>query len=136
MLRQGEKEGWVTWHSHGVPDAQLADLYAQATCVIQASLDEGFGLPVAEAAAFGKPVVLSDIPVFREIVKENGHFFQLGDTGSFAQALDAACRPGAKATTTKAVTWRESADIFWKKCLELQAVDRARRNAESAASMK
>ena len=126
LLRQGEKEGWITWHDHGISDEELAELYAQATCMIQASLDEGFGLPVAEGAAFGKPVVLSDISVFREIVREDGYFFRLGDTKSFAEALAAACAPEARPTKTKAVTWQESADIFWKQCLEMQAAARAR----------
>ena len=128
LLCQGRREGWITWRDQGASDEELAELYARSTCVIQASLDEGFGLPVAEAAAFGKPVVLSDIPVFREIVRENGYFFRLGDTGSFARAFDAACRPGVKPTKTKAVSWRDSADLFWQTCLELQATDRARRS--------
>jgi glycosyltransferase involved in cell wall biosynthesis len=132
LLRKAQKEGWVTWHDHGVSDEHLAELYARSTCVIQASLDEGFGLPVAEAAAFGKPVVLSDIPVFREIARENGYFFQLADTESFAKALHAACSPGAKPTRTKAVTWQESGDLFWKQCLELQAIDRGQRPAKHA----
>lgn len=127
LLREGEKEGWVTWHGQGLPDGQLAQLYAQAKCVIQASHDEGFGLPIAEAAAFGKPVVLSDIPVFREIVSENGYFFRLGDAKSFTDALTSACRPNAKPTSTKAVSWQESADIFWRRCLELREAETARR---------
>lgn len=120
LLREAVSAGWAEWQGHGVPDADLSDLYARARCVIQASLDEGFGLPVAEASAMGKPVVLSDIPVFREIVQENGYFFRLGDTKSFGDALASAYQPGAKPTTTKTVSWRESADIFWQHCLELR----------------
>lgn len=123
LLREAVQSGWAEWHDHGIPDEELSSLYSRASCVIQASLDEGFGLPVAEGAAMGKPVVLSDIPVFREIVQENGYFFRLGDTQSFGDALASACRPGAKPTTTKAVSWRESADIFWRRCLELQKAE-------------
>lgn len=50
-----------------VTDAMLGRLYASATCLIQASHYEGFGLPVVEAMMMGCPVVASDIPVLREI---------------------------------------------------------------------
>jgi glycosyltransferase involved in cell wall biosynthesis len=126
QLREAVRAGWVEWHDQGIPDDGLADLYARAHCVIQASLDEGFGLPVAEAAAMGKPVVLSDIPVFREIVRDNGYFFRVGDGESFSEALASACRPDAKPTSTKAVSWQESADIFWQRCLELREAEIAR----------
>lgn len=129
LLRDAVSTGWAEWHDHGIPDEDLSDLYSRAHCVIQASLDEGFGLPVAEAAAMGKPVVLSDIPVFREIVTENGYFFRLGDAKSFGDALISACKPDAKPTTTKAVSWQESADIFWQRCLELREAEIARRTA-------
>jgi glycosyltransferase involved in cell wall biosynthesis len=42
-----------------VSDDELARLYRGATCVVYASLYEGFGLPIAEAMACGTPVVTS-----------------------------------------------------------------------------
>lgn len=126
LLREAVVGGWAEWHDQGVTDETLSDLYAHASCVIQASLDEGFGLPVAEAAAMGKPVVLSDIPVFREIVRDNGYFFTLGNEKSFTAALLSACDPQAQPTVTRAVSWRESAGIFWRRCLELQDAENSR----------
>ena len=117
QLHRAEKEGWLVWLRHGICDEQLSAAYRGASCVIQASRAEGFGLPVSEAANFGKPVVLSDIPVFREIVRSNGYFFNLDDHRSFADALARASQVGAPATDTISVTWRESAEAFWKVCL-------------------
>jgi glycosyltransferase involved in cell wall biosynthesis len=50
-----EAAGWLG----RVPDDELARLYRGATCVVYASLYEGFGLPIAEAMACGTPVVTS-----------------------------------------------------------------------------
>jgi glycosyltransferase involved in cell wall biosynthesis len=48
----------VTWLGD-IPDAELAQLYRGARCLVYASLYEGFGIPVAEALACGCPVVTS-----------------------------------------------------------------------------
>jgi glycosyltransferase involved in cell wall biosynthesis len=50
-----------------VSDFELKEAFASADALIVPSLYEGFGLPVVEAMACRCPVLLSDIPVFREI---------------------------------------------------------------------
>lgn len=50
-----------------VPDEELASLYKNAELFVYPSLYEGFGIPPLEAMSMGCPVILSDIPVFREI---------------------------------------------------------------------
>lgn len=49
-----------------VPDEVLPALYSGAAAFILPSLYEGFGMPVAEAAACGTPVVCTDLPELRE----------------------------------------------------------------------
>ncbi|MDT0182964.1 glycosyltransferase family 1 protein [Microbacterium sp. ARD31] len=49
-----------------VSDAELSWLYRRADVFLMLSLDEGYGLPIAEAVGFGTPVLASDIEVFRE----------------------------------------------------------------------
>jgi glycosyltransferase involved in cell wall biosynthesis len=51
-----------------VTEAQLAWAYQSAAALVLPSLEEGFGLPVLEAAQFATPLVLSRIPAFTDIV--------------------------------------------------------------------
>lgn len=60
-------------------DELLDHLYEAAHCVLVASRAEGFGLPMIEAALYGKPVLARDIAVFRELNLPNINFF-CGDT--------------------------------------------------------
>ncbi|MFC0458697.1 glycosyltransferase family 4 protein [Arthrobacter liuii] len=57
-----------------VKDDQLRWLYEHATAFIFPSLDEGFGLPIIEAAYFGIPIAASDIAPFREVGVASQYF--------------------------------------------------------------
>lgn len=48
-------------------DQELADLYTYASFTVYVPLYEGFGIPVLESITYKKPIVLSDIAVFREL---------------------------------------------------------------------
>ena len=50
-----------------VPTDRLARLYRGAACLVQASLHEGFGLPVVEAMASGTPAVILPDPALLEV---------------------------------------------------------------------
>ena len=68
---------------NNVSDEFLEMIYGHATALIAASLAEGFGLPLIEAAAHGVPLIVRDIPVFREVAEEHAYYF----AGSTAEAL-------------------------------------------------
>ncbi len=55
-----------------VSDDDLAALYRAARCVAFPSLNEGFGLPVAEALAVGTPVLTSDVGSTRDLASGGG----------------------------------------------------------------
>jgi glycosyltransferase involved in cell wall biosynthesis len=52
-----------------VSDPQLRRLYAGAVGVINVSVYEGFGLTLAETAHFEVPMVVSDLPAHREVLR-------------------------------------------------------------------
>lgn len=66
---QLEKQGDIITSGY-VPDNELYGLMAHTEVLIQPSLYEGFGLPPLEALYLGRPVVLSDIPIFREVYSD------------------------------------------------------------------
>ncbi len=56
----------------GLPDRLLWAAYRLAHCTVFPSLNEGFGLPVAESLAVGTPVITSDFGSMRDIVAPDG----------------------------------------------------------------
>jgi glycosyltransferase involved in cell wall biosynthesis len=66
QLAEAEREGWLRYLGYVSP-AELAALYRGAAVVALPSLYEGFGMPAVEAMVAGAPLVLSDLPVFREV---------------------------------------------------------------------
>lgn len=98
------------WIEHAT-DGDLQELLRRATGLIQASILEGFGLPIVEAGSKGIPLVLSDIPVFREIAGEDAVYFRCGDPNDLANVIKDCNRGGwKKPTGIRSMTWRESSE--------------------------
>jgi glycosyltransferase involved in cell wall biosynthesis len=72
---------------NGATDEEYAAVLAEATALMSASRDEGFGIPLVEAMGFGTPVAVSDIPIFREIGGPGAAYFPVGDSRAAADAV-------------------------------------------------
>lgn len=70
-----------------VSDRELIKLYKNATALVFPSLMEGFGLPAIEALREGCPVIVSDIPVFHELLGESAIYFNPRDMHELARLL-------------------------------------------------
>jgi len=70
-----------------ISDEYLTMIYASSTCLIAASLAEGFGLPLIEAARHKLPIIARDIPVFREVTGENAFYFKGDKPEELAEAI-------------------------------------------------
>jgi glycosyltransferase involved in cell wall biosynthesis len=73
----------------GVSDAEYAELLGHAFALVHASLDEGFGIPLIEAMSVGTPIVVSDIPIFREVGADAAAYFPAEDPDAAAAAIRA-----------------------------------------------
>jgi glycosyltransferase involved in cell wall biosynthesis len=73
----------------GASDEQYRDALLNATALVSASRDEGFGLPVVEAQALGTPVLLNDTAIFREIGGEPAGYFDGERIDSFVASVRA-----------------------------------------------
>ena len=70
-----------------ITDEELVRLYNQAVCFIFPSLYEGFGLPPIEAMSCGCPVLVSDIPVLREVCGDAATYFNPLDVNDIRQTI-------------------------------------------------
>lgn len=61
-----------------ISNEDLITLYKSCSAFFLLSLEEGFGRPPLEALACGAKVFVSDIPIFREILKDNVVYLPLG----------------------------------------------------------
>lgn len=100
-----------------VSDAELAETMSRCGALVCASNDEGFGLPLVEAASLGCPVIARDIEIFRETSGGDAFFFEDGDAGKIAEGLRkwlALTREQQlKFVPRKSlVTWRQSAEML------------------------
>lgn len=101
-------------------DEELEWCFAHASLYLFPSLHEGFGLPILEAALRKIPMVLSDIPVFREV----------GGKSRFAPPLDQAAwedallHPPHKTTPIDKAEWskKNRASVILKIAGELAAL--------------
>lgn len=87
LLSEGSESRGI--HFTGwVDDERLYDIIAHARALVQPSLYEGFGLPPLEAMYLGTPVIISDIPVFKEIYATSpARYFKAGNEKSLAKTM-------------------------------------------------
>jgi len=92
-LAQLERAGWLQLEGYA-DDDRLADIYRHAEWLALPSLYEGFGLPVVEAMVAGVPLLLSDIPVLREMAGDAALYASPTDGGAWTELLRRALAGG------------------------------------------
>lgn len=99
------RTGWLD-------DDALRALVAGARALLLPSLDEGFGLPVVEALAAGRPVLAGDVPALREVGGTHATYAAPTDVDDLADALDRVLRlPDDDAARARRRAW--AAGFTW-----------------------
>lgn len=70
-----------------VPVSDKINLIKNASGFVYPSLDEGFGIPLAEAAVLNVPLAVSNIPIFREIAGKAALYFHPNNANEIASTL-------------------------------------------------
>lgn len=94
-----------------VPEAELKRLLAGARAFLYPSLLEGFGLPVLEAMAAGKPVLTSDREPLRSLAGDAAILVDPTDEEAIADGIRRvlAAAPGGGAARARGYTWQACA---------------------------
>ncbi len=109
ILRHAEYGRRLFWLDNA-SDADLFHLYPLARALVFPSFVEGFGMPLVEALRHGARVIASDIPVFREIGRDDVAYFDLLDAGSLAARIrEALSSDHVAARRPEVIGWAESA---------------------------
>jgi glycosyltransferase involved in cell wall biosynthesis len=110
------------WES---PRADVIDFYAAADIYVSPTLEDSFGLPVAEAMACGLPVITSKFAGVSELIQNNRDGFilaepdNLPDLIEILRALHAdpelrASLGASAATTAQSWTWDRNTSEIWR----------------------
>jgi glycosyltransferase involved in cell wall biosynthesis len=115
----------------GVTDAELSDLYKGAMFTMFPSFVEGFGLPVGESLAYGKPVISSNRASMPEVGGKFARYVDPDDIyEGFTLVRDFLTHPDKLAQWTAEVqsgyrsrTWREFAIDYLQSTTEIDKAD-------------
>jgi glycosyltransferase involved in cell wall biosynthesis len=95
-------------------EENLAALYSSCAVFINLSSQEGFNIPLMEAANCGSPIILSDTFVHREIAEDAAIFVDLS-SGGIVSAIEKALDSGKSENLTKKLK-NLSGKYSWKNC--------------------
>jgi glycosyltransferase involved in cell wall biosynthesis len=105
-------EKWVDLRSW-VSDEELDDLCSRAAAMAIPSFHDGFCLPALEAMMIGLPVLLSDIPVYREVGGDAALYCDPHDLRSIAETLTSVATDPQRMTRASVEGRRRAAEFSW-----------------------
>jgi glycosyltransferase involved in cell wall biosynthesis len=105
-------DGWVRFPGR-VPLAELVDLYRRAWVVASASLAEGWGMSLTEAAACGTPAVATAVTGHRHAVRDGATGVLVDDPAALGPVLSALLRDDSRRARLGAAARAWAAELSW-----------------------
>jgi len=96
-----------------LPDRDVSLLMARAAGLLFPSHCEGFGLPAAEAAVMGVPVICNDLPVFREVLGNYPVYADVADLYSWETKINNLAHYGKNRNNEKGRTEFDKDQLSW-----------------------
>jgi glycosyltransferase involved in cell wall biosynthesis len=101
-----------------VSDDELAALYRGALSVVVPSIEEGFGLPAAEAMASGAPVITSDAAALVEVTGSAALHVDALDVDGWADAIATIANDESLRRDLSSRGLARAAGFTWRACAE------------------
>ena len=102
-----------------VSDDELSALYRNAIALVMPSLEEGFGLPAAEAMAHGTAVITSNTPALVEVTGDAALHADAQDASALAAAMMRVARDGDLRAMLGAKGIERARHFTWTRCAEI-----------------
>lgn len=121
-VERGRRLFWL----NGISDEFLDRIYDVSSAVLMPSEAEGFGLAVVEGAGHGKPLILRDLPVFREIAGSHATYFSGRDPEALSGCLEQWLQNYERGTLPSSgdiriLSWEESARMLLSGLHDMEA---------------
>lgn len=116
IVNHSEFKKRLFWYKH-TSDETLQKIYQHSTALVLASENEGFGLPLIEAARYNLYIIARNIPVFKEIAGKHAFYFEGSDPKNLAKSLKNWLELYSKNLAPKTegmrcLTWKESTEML------------------------
>lgn len=115
QLRNHPENGKRLFWLEKTSDEMLLRIYQDCRALVMASVGEGFGLPLIEAAQNRLPIIARDLPVFQEVAGPHAYYFSGNSPDDMAEAVEQWIKLDAEGLRPDS---SEMPRLTWKQCKE------------------
>lgn len=87
IINRLQNQGENIIYKGRLSDEEMGKYLQHATALVSASHYEGFGMQLLEASLAGVPVICSDIPIFKDVMRDSAQYFNQNDSKDMALSI-------------------------------------------------